>query len=67
MDFYIAERDRETGKFVLRSDGEEPRRMGAKDLAELNYSRAVQFSGQNNVMLLRSVDVEVEVNVTINE
>jgi hypothetical protein len=64
MSFYIAQRNKETGKFTLWDKDGEPNEFRNEAKAIDAYVMAVQFEGMKNVLLLETTDVKVNVTVT---
>jgi hypothetical protein len=63
MAFFIAERDRETEKFWLwQSDGEVKKIYNEAEALDL-YEMALKLQGNQNVLLLEEVVVDVELSV----
>lgn len=64
MAFFIAERDRETEKFWLwQADGEVKKIYNEAEALDL-YEMALKLQGNQNVLLLEEVVVDVELSVT---
>jgi len=64
MSFYIAERNKETGKFVLwTKDGEVHEFKSESDALDA-YEMVLKFQGQKNVRLLEEVIVDVDLKVS---
>ena len=64
MTFYIAERNKETGKFELRmKDGEAYEIYSESDAID-KYAMVMKLQGQKNVRLLEEVIVEVDLKVS---
>jgi hypothetical protein len=63
MAFFIAERDRETEKFLLwQADGEVKKIYNEAEALDL-YEMALKLQGNQNVLLLEEVVVDVELSV----
>jgi len=64
MTFHIAERNRETGKFELWMNDGDPHELRSESDAIDNYAMVMKFQGQNNVLLLEDVIVDIDLKVT---
>jgi hypothetical protein len=63
MSFFVAQRDKETGQFVLwQSDGKAKEIYNEAEALDL-YEMALKLQGQQNVKLLEEVIVDVEISV----
>lgn len=64
MTYYIAERNKDTGKMELccDEDGSIKQYHNLASAIEI-YALSVEFEGTKNVMLLESASIKVEVNV----
>jgi len=64
MTFYIAERNKETGKFELwMKDGELHEIYSESDAID-KYAMVMKLQGQKNVILLEEVIVDVDLKVS---
>ncbi len=57
MSYYLARRNKETGKFELQWDDAEPTAISA-------YELSMTHEGQDNVMLLEAVALDIKVTIT---
>ena len=64
MTFYIAERNKETGKFELWMNEKELNKMYSESEALEMYEMVVKLQGQKNVILLEEVIMNVDLNVS---
>ena len=64
MTFYIAERNKETGKFELWMKDGEAHEIHSESDAIDNYTMVMKLQGQKNVRLLEEVIVEVDLKVS---
>lgn len=64
MTFYIAERNKETGKFELWMDEKEPYEIHSESDAIDKYAMVMKLQGQKNVILLEEVIVDVDLKVS---
>ena len=64
MTFYIAERNKETGKFELWMDEKEVYEIHSETDAIDKYSMVMKLQGQKNVRLLEDVILDVDLKVT---
>ena len=64
MTFYIAERNKETGKFELWMNEKELNKMYSESEALEMYEMVVKLQGQKNVILLEEVIMNVDLKVS---
>jgi hypothetical protein len=67
MAYYIAQRNKETGKFELWIKDGNPHRWYDKEDAISSFELALRAEGHNNVKLLESVQLDVEINIKVPE
>lgn len=63
MSFYIAKYNKETGTFTLQMDKDRPQQFYSLEDAITSYKLAFFAEGHNNVLLLESVALDVDVAV----
>ena len=63
MTYYIADRNKDTGKMELRCDDNGIKQYHTLASAIEVYALSVEFEGTKNIMLLESAPIKVEVNV----
>ena len=65
MTFYIAKRNKDTDNFELIIDGENhrPKEYHSKYDAIEQYQMDVEWEGRNNIMLLETVRLKVDIKV----
>ena len=63
MPFYIAELNRETGRFELWHSDDKVNEMYDESEALSSYERAIKLEGSKNVILLEEVIVDVKLSV----
>ena len=61
MSFYIAQRNKETGVFNLWMKEDRPHQYYTIESAIDAYKLAYHAEGHNNVLLLESIDLDIEV------
>ena len=66
MSFYIAQKNKETGVFNLIMVTDMPKQYHTIESAIEMYKLCFQAEGHNNVLLLESIDLNVEVSVERN-
>jgi len=64
MTFYIAERNKETGKFELWMNENKLNEMYNESEALEMYEMVLKLQGQKNVLLLEDVRLDVELKVS---
>lgn len=64
MSFYIAQRSKDGKTFQLWDKDSKPHEFRDEAKAIENYETAVRFEGINNVLLLKEVDIKVDVTVS---
>ena len=64
MTFYIAERNKETGKFELWMKDGEAHEIHSESDAIDKYSMVMKLQGQKNVILLEEVIMDVDLKVS---
>ena len=64
MTFYIAERNKETGKFELWMDEKEVYEIHSETDAIDKYAMVMKLQGQKNVRLLEDVILDIDLKVT---
>lgn len=67
MTFYIAERNKETGKFELMMDRTEANSFVSESTALNMYKSILKSHGQDNVMIFEEVIVDVDLKVSMYE
>lgn len=67
MAFYIAQRNKDTGKFELLINGNRPHQWHVLEDAIISYELALRAEGHNNVKLLESVSLDVDITVKKHE
>ena len=65
MTFYIAERNKETGKFELWMKDGEPHGIRSESDAIDKYAMVMKLQGQKNVILLEEVLVDIDLKVSV--
>lgn len=63
MSFYIAQRNQETGVFNLLMKENRPHQHYSLEDAIASYKLVYQATGDNNVLLLESVALDIEVTI----
>jgi len=63
MSFYIAKYNKETGNFTLQMEKDRPQQFYSLEDAIAGYKNVFFAEGHNNVLLLESVALDVEVAV----
>lgn len=63
MSFYIAKYNKETGTFTLQMEKDRPQQFYSLEDAIASYKLAFFAEGHNNILLLESVSLDVEVAV----
>lgn len=65
MAFYITRRNKDTGNFELIIDGDNhrPKEYHSKYDAIEQYQSEIEWEGKNNVMLLETVRLKVDIKV----
>jgi len=63
MSYYIADRNKDTGKMELRCDENGIKQYYSLASAMEIYALSVEFEGTKNIMLLESAPIKIEVNV----
>lgn len=65
MTFYIARRNKDTDNFELIIDGDNhrPKEYHSKDDAIEQYQMDIEWEGRNDVMLLETVRLKVDIKV----
>ena len=66
MSFYIAQRNKETGVFNLIMEDDRPKQYYTVEAGIEMYKLCFQAEGHNNVLLLESIGLDVEVSVERN-
>jgi hypothetical protein len=66
MSFYIAQRNKETGVFNLIMKDDFPKQYHTIESGIEMFKLCFQAEGHNNVLLLESIDLNVEVSVERN-
>ena len=66
MAYYIAQRNKETGVFNLLMTDDRPRQFHSVEDGIEMYKLCFRAEGHNNVLLLESIDLNVEVSVEKN-
>ena len=66
MSFYIAQRNKETGVFNLLKKDDRPQQFYTIEEGIEMYKLCFQAEGHNNVLLLESVSLDIEVSVERN-
>ena len=64
MTFYIAERNKETGKFELWMEDKEPYEVNSESEAINKYAMVMKLHGQKNVILFEEVIMDVDLKVS---
>lgn len=64
MTFYLAERNKETGKFELWMDEKEVYEIHSESDAIDKYAMVMKLQGQKNVRLLEDVILDIDLKVT---
>ena len=64
MTFYLAERNKETGKFELWMKDKEPHEIHSESDAIDKYAMVMKLQGQKNVRLLEDVILDIDLKVT---
>jgi|LGOV01.1.fsa_nt_gb hypothetical protein len=64
MSYYLARRNKETGKFELQWDDAEPKQYYVLEQAISAYELSMTHEGQDNVMLLEAVALDIKVTIT---
>lgn len=64
MSFYIAERNKETGKFELWMEDGDPLEISSESDAIDKYTMVMKLQGQKNVRLFEEVILDVDLKVT---
>lgn len=66
MSYYIAQRNKETGAFNLLMKDDRPKQYHTIEDGIEMYKLCFQAEGHNNVLLLESIGLDVEVSVERN-
>lgn len=67
MAYYIAQRNKETNRFELWTKDGQPHQWHIKEDAISSFELALRAEGHNNVKLLESIQLDVEISVKIPE